>query len=400
MAFTPSDIHLNRYADLLINFALGSGEGIKKGEVIQCLVPDVAKPILLPLQRSILKSGGHPIIRFLPSGLDKEFYDLANRDQLTFFPKKYLRERVNLIDHSVAMLAEHDLHELKDTDPRKIILAAESKKKLRDWLNDKEYAGNFTWTLGLFGTEAMAKEAGLSLKEYWDQIIHACYLDEKDSIKSWRKVSTEIERVKEQLDSLKIQSLKVEADDIDLEIGIGEKRQWLGGGGRNIPSFEIFTSPDWRETNGRISFNQPLYRYGNLIQGINLKFKNGRVIEASAEKNQKLLEQMIAMPNADKLGEFSLTDSRLSRITKFMANTLYDENIGGKYGNTHIAIGMAYKDAYDGDPRKVKKAEWEKLGFNDSGEHCDMMSTTDRIVRAKLSDGSIRVIYRSGKFVV
>ena len=109
---------------------------------------------------------------------------------------------------------------------------------------------------------------------------------------------------------------------------------------------------------------------------------------------------MIARPNADKIGEYSLTDSRASRITKFMADTLFDENMGGKYGNTHLAVGMSYKDAYRGDPTKVKKPEWKTLGFNDSGEHCDIISTEDRTVTAILKDGSEKVIYRDGKFVV
>ncbi len=83
-----------------------------------------------------------------------------------------------------------------------------------------------------------------------------------------------------------------------------------------------------------------------------------------------------------------------------MANTLFDENVGGKYGNTHIAVGMSYKDAYDGDPIKVKKAEWEKMGFNDSGEHCDIISTEDRVVTAILKNGEEKIIYKNGRFVV
>jgi len=181
---------------------------------------------------------------------------------------------------------------------------------------------------------------------------------------------------------------------------LGEKRRWVGGSGRNIPSFEIFTSPDWRGTEGYISFNQPLYRYGKLITGIRLEFKQGQVIKADAKQNQDLLTQMIARPNADKVGEFSMTDAKMSRITKFMANTLYDENIGNHFGNTHIAVGMSYKDAYNGDPLKVKKSWWKKMGFNDSGEHCDIVSTSDRVITAILENGKQVVIFAEGKFQV
>ena len=107
---------------------------------------------------------------------------------------------------------------------------------------------------------------------------------------------------------------------------------------------------------------------------------------------------MVATENADKVGEFSLTDRRFSRITKFMAETLYDENVGGPFGNTHIALGSSYHDCYDGDPAGVPSAEWERLGFNESSVHTDIVSTSDRTVTATMRDGSERVIYAGGEF--
>ena len=107
---------------------------------------------------------------------------------------------------------------------------------------------------------------------------------------------------------------------------------------------------------------------------------------------------MIATTGADRVGEYSLTDARLSRITKFMANTLYDENVGGPYGNTHLAIGRAIHDCYDGDPATMSTQDWERLGFNDSVVHTDIVSTADREVTAVLRDGSSRTIYAGGQF--
>jgi len=98
------------------------------------------------------------------------------------------------------------------------------------------------------------------------------------------------------------------------------------------------------------------------------------------------------------VGEFSLTDKRFSRITRFMAHTLYDENVGGPFGNTHIALGRSYQDAYTGDPATVKAEDWERLGFNNSSVHTDIVSTTDRTVTAELRGGEQRVIYENGEF--
>jgi len=398
--YHPSAVILKNYADILVKFALNSGQGVKPNEVVHSLVPDVAKPMLIALQQSILEAKAHPLLQLIPTGLDKDFYRLANKTQLVFFPKKYLRTRADLINHSVGIIAETNLYELKNTPPQKIMESAEARKPYRDWLNNKEYAGKFTWTLALYATPAMAKEAGLTIKDYWQQIIKACFLDQKDPIRKWKKIFREQNRILSILNRLAINKIHLQAHGTNLWLTLGQKRRWVAGTGRNIPSFEIFTSPDWRGTNGFINFNQPLYRYGNLINNVRLQFSHGKVVKASASTGDRLLQEMLKRPNADKIGEYSLTDSRFSNITKFMANTLFDENIGGKYGNTHLAIGMSYKDAYDGNPKNVKKSEWKQLGFNDSGEHTDIISTADRTVTAILKDGSQKIIYQNGKFTI
>ena len=131
-----------------------------------------------------------------------------------------------------------------------------------------------------------------------------------------------------------------------------------------------------------------------------LTFADGRVTEASAEENERVLSEMIATEGADRIGEFSLTDRRFSRITRFMAHTLYDENVGGAFGNTHIAVGRSYQDAYAGDPSTVSDERWEQLGFNNSSVHTDIVSTTDRRVTARLRNGGERVIYSDGEFTL
>ncbi|MDP3790362.1 MAG: aminopeptidase, partial [Candidatus Omnitrophota bacterium] len=103
---------------------------------------------------------------------------------------------------------------------------------------------------------------------------------------------------------------------------------------------------------------------------------------------------------ADKIGEFSLTDSRLSRITKFMGETLFDENVGGKWGNTHLALGSAYKDSYPGDPAEVTDIGWKEMGYNESVIHTDIVATSRRTVTGTLPSGEKKVIYKDGKFVI
>lgn len=271
-------------------------------------------------------------------------------------------------------------------------------KFYRDAMDEKENKGKLTWTIGLYGTQAMADEAALSLEDYWRQIIKACFLDEDEPVKHWQTIFAQMEETRQKLNKLDIKKVHVTGKDVDLHISIGEKRKWVAGSGRNIPSFEIFTTPDWRGINGWIKFNQPLYYHGVVVNGIELEFKDGVVVSAKAAKNEKTLKDMLAVKNADRLGEFSMTDSRFSRITKFMANTLYDENIGGRYGNSHVALGNALQDAYDGDPSKMTKTQWKMLDFNDCALHTDIITKEDRVVVAELADGSKKIIYKDGMF--
>ena len=334
-------------------------------------------------------------------GFAEYFYDKATHNQLTDFPAPYFKGLVQIVDHRIAVLSDHDVHEMDNVDPKKMMLAQKSRKKVAEWFDKKENEGRYTWTLALYGTPSMAKEAGLNLEDYWKQIIDACYLDKPDPIAQWRKISGEVERVAKRLTDLHIKQLHVKGKDIDLQMTMGEKRRWLGGSGRNIPSFEVFTSPDWRGTNGWVRFNQPLYYYGPKVEDIRLEFKDGRVVNASAAKNEKLLKEMLSTDKgASQMGEYSLTDKRLSRITKFMAETLFDENMGGPYGNTHLAVGKSYHDTYTGNTSGMNKQLARQLGYNESAIHVDMISTTDRTATATLANGKRMVIYKDGQFTV
>ncbi|CAN5309348.1 aminopeptidase [soil metagenome] len=396
--YVPNQKIIQKYAELLVKFALNSGKGVQPGEVVQCNVPDVAKPLALALQNVILQCGAHPMIRLMPTGFDRDFYQNANDDQLTFFPSPFLKARTELIDHNISIIADVFPNDLKDVPPEKIMKALSSKGEYINWLDKKENQGKFTWTIGLWGTQAKADEVGLTLKEYWAQIIDACYLDKKDPVKEWTDIHNSQEFIKKTLNDMEIQWLHVQGEDADLHIQLGSDRIWNGGSGRNIPSFEIFTSPNWRGTHGWIRFNQPLYRYGQVIKNVRLELVDGLVTKAEATVGQTLLSEMLKTVNANKLGEYSLTDRRMSRITHVMAETLFDENISGPFGNTHLAIGRSYHDCFRGNPAEIEAEEWAERGFNHSAEHTDIISTTDRTVTATLKSGEKKVIYQDGQF--
>jgi aminopeptidase len=405
MPYTPSQLHLERYAHLLVDFALGNEGGISPGDVVQVNAPDNAKPLYVELCKAVWRAGGNVLASYQPAddehyNLSKAFYETASGDQLDFFAAAYSRGLIDQVDHLLHVSSSADPHALRDVDPATLLRHRRSRQPLSEWQDAKENAGRFSWTIGLYGTEGMAVEAGLPIEEYWAQIVKACFLDDEDPVARWRQVNAQIERYSQWLTDLSIDRVHVEGEDVDLWITIGEQRRWIGGGGRNIPSFEVFTSPDWRGTEGRIRFSEPLYAYGSLITGVELEFREGVVVSSRADENEPLLKEILASPGSDKVGEFSLTDARLSPIDRFMANTLFDENTGGPFGNTHVAVGKALHPCYDGDAASLTDADWERLGFNDSAVHTDIVSTTDRTVTAVLGDGEEQVIYTGGRFTL
>lgn len=398
--YKPKQEILEKYADVMVNFALGKGNGIKEKEVVHLQFDLPALPLAIEVYKKILQKNAYAIIKPNVESFAPIFYENAQDHQLEFFPENYMKSLVDTIDHRIYLIAEADPFLLKNVPPEKIMKANQSSVKMRKWLNEKENQGKLSWTLCLYGTEGQAKEAGLTLEEFWNQIINACFLEDENPIQTWQNAQNQINKTINWLNNLPIEKIHVEAKETDLWISLGEKRQWLGGRGANIPSFEIFTSPDWRGTNGKIYFDQPLYRYGNLIKDVRLEFKDGKVVSATASQNENLLQEMIKQENADKIGEYSLTDKRLSKISKFMANTLFDENFGGEFGNTHLAVGMSYHDTYIGEIAKMNEKDWEELGFNFSVVHTDIISTGDRTVTAIMKDGSEKIIYKDGMFIL
>jgi aminopeptidase len=399
--FRPSQELLNAYARVLVDFALGSGKGIARGDVVMISAGEEAKPLYVAVRDAVLRSGGTVIRDYSPSGAARSALEIASVEQLSTFHRAYYRGLAATIDHRIAILSTDDPFELDGIDPAKLLAGRRTSHPWREWLARKEGEGRYTWTLGLYGTPAMAKEARMSLASYWDEITKACFLDDPNPIKRWREVFREIARVKRRLDALAIERLHVEGDGVDLSITVGTERRWLGGTGRNIPSFEIFTSPDWRGTEGTIAFTEPLYRDGGMMKGVRLRFERGQIVEASAEANEEFLTAMIESdPGARRVGEVSLTDGRLSPITRFMAETLYDENRGGPQGNFHLAVGNAYRDAFTGDIAKLRSRDLAHLGFNTSTVHTDIVTTARRTVTATLPSGRTKVIYEDGRFTI
>lgn len=391
---------LEKYVDALWwGLTTARTKPYEKGDVIMIRYEAEALPLAELVFKKLIDEGMNPVPRLsLTPSMEKSFYGSGNDDQITFITPgdEDLNKKLNGL---IALLAPSSLTHLADVDPARIGKSAVARKFIRDIMEVREQEGELGWTLCSYPTKAMAESAGLSLEEFSDQIVKACYLDDEDPAARWNDVFNKAAEVKDWLNGLDIESYRIVSEGMDLTVLHGEMRQWIGVSGHNIPSFELFISPDWRGTSGVFYADQPSFRSGNYVEGVKLTFKNGVVTDISAKQGEEFVKKQLAMdPGASRLGEFSLTDRRFSRIDKFMANTLYDENYGGEFGNSHVAVGASYADTYAGDQTKLNAELKEKLGYNTSALHWDLVNTLDKTVYAKLKDGSEVVIYAKGEF--
>lgn len=397
-----TDLELAKYARTLWwGLTTARIKPYQRGDVILLRFDQGATPLAEAVFDLLIEKGMVPVPRQnLTSSMEVSFYGKGSDAQIKTVPPGD-RELMENLSGLISLIAPASLTHLSGTDPAKIGLAAVARKFLREIMEGREQTGAFGWTLCAYPTAEQARCAGLTVEEYAAQIKQACFLDAPDPEAKWMEIHAEVTRVKEALGKLDIKSLRIESANCDLTVTPGEARRWLGVSGHNIPSFEVFLSPDWRGTEGVYYADQPSYRSGNRVEGVRLIFKEGRVVESTAREGHDFVQKQLAMdPGAAQLGEFSLTDRRHSRINAFMASTLFDENFGGPFGNCHVAVGASYADTYAGDQAQLDAARKEALGFNDSALHWDLVNTEDKTVTATLQDGGSLVIYRSGEFIL
>lgn len=395
-----TDTQLERYADVLMwGLRTARSNPFKKGDVILVRFNLDAVGLAEKLERRLLEMGMNPVRRMNPTpDMEKNFFGLANRRQLVFDPPGEAELYRNL-NGSIFLHAPASITHLSTIDPKKISRFTLSKKFLRDILESREQAGLFGWTLCMIPTAELARHAGLAEKDYARQIVNACFLNRRDPVEQWKTVFKNAAAIKRRLNSMSVSHYHVESARVDLKITPGDQRQWIGISGHNIPSFELFVSPDWRGTSGVYFADQPSYRSGNLVKGVRLTFKKGVAVEVESETGADFVRKQLKMDRgASRLGEFSLTDRRFSKINRFMANTLFDENFGGRWGNCHVALGASYADTYSGNVQSLTKAKKTRLGFNDSALHWDLVNTEKKRVVAHLSGGGRTTIYENGCF--
>jgi aminopeptidase len=391
---------LKKYAEMLWwGLSTARTKPYEPGDYVLLRFDPDAMPLAEAMFDLLMDKGINPIPRQnLSSNMEVSFYGKGNDSQLTAIPSGD-REFIGGLNGLISLIAPASLTHLQNIDSKRIGQAAVARRFMRDIMEKREQTGEFGWTLCIYPTPALAEAAKLSMADFKAQVVKACYLDDDNPPARWNDIFKEAEKVKAWLNNLTIEHLRIQSKDTDLIVVPGEQRRWLGVSGHNIPSFEIFLSPDWRGTEGVYYADQPSFRSGNFVEGVRLTFEKGVAVKTEAKTGGDFVAKQLTLDEgANRLGEFSLTDRRFSKINAFMANTLFDENFGGPQGNCHVAVGASYADTFSGDQSTLDEGLKKQLGFNDSALHWDLVNTQQKTVTATLKGGKELVIYTDGEF--
>jgi aminopeptidase len=359
-----------KLAHLILHYSVN----LKENEIIEIRGPMSSAPLLKQLYIEALKIGAYPNINLHLDEHSYLFMNYANRDQLQFIHKTALvsMETTNAI---VSIDSPMNSRDLTNIDPKKIAKRSEAARILKDIMFEREKKGELRWNLSPYPTYSMAQDAEMSFEEFSQFVYKACKLHEDNPVLAWENIAKKQQQIIDKIKEKKF--LHYKGKNTDLKISV-ENRRWVNcKGTHNLPDGEIFTSPIEESAEGHIYFDIPTSFMGNEVKGLYLAFEKGRIVEARAEKGEKILQEIIKTDEgASKVGEiaFGLNDS-INIATK---NILFDEKIGQ---TMHLALGSSYPEAG---------------GLNKSAIHWDLIKD----MRESEVYFDNELLYKNGDFIV
>lgn len=300
---------------------------------------------------------------------------------------------------------------LANEDPDKVARANRARSAAYRPAMELITGSVINWSLVPAATPAWAAavfpgdEPAVALARLWDAIFAATRVDAPDPVAAWRDHNAALKARRDMLNARRYAALHFRGPGTDLRVGLGQGHAWMGGaspakngitGNPNIPTEEVFTTPDWRMTEGVVSATKPLSYQGTLIRDIRVRFEAGRIVEAQAATGGAVLDRMIGTDEgARQLGEVALVPNSnpIARSGVLFLNTLFDENAA-----SHIALGQAYSKCFvDQD---LSEADLAARGANRSLIHVDwMIGSAETEVDGIDADGRAEPLMRGGEWV-
>jgi aminopeptidase len=351
------DIRSEKLAAVLLNHSLK----VKAGENLIIRSNYNGKPLVDEVYKQAIKAGLNVFTHVVINEHTKFFMENASEEQFED-ANKFLEAAYEKADAFVVIESPDNVKHLSKVDSEKNMKYNKTASHMSKMIMEKR------WVMTNFPTHSFAQEADMSLEEYENMLFDATLVDYQQMDKAMDKIIDIFD---------KAETVRIVGKDTDLTFSIKSRKGIKCSGTNNIPDGEVFYAPITDSANGHIYYEFPAIKYGVQVDGIRLEFKDGKVVKATAEKNEEFLNKMLDTDEGARfIGEFGIGLNY--GIQKFIKNILFDEKIGG---TIHLAVGNAYEDSG---------------GENRSMIHWDMIKEL-RIDGAIYVDG--RLVQQNGTFI-
>lgn len=366
------DIRVEKMARILVDYSTA----VKNGDRVMIEATTAAEPLVRAVYQRVLERGGNPHLLLSLPDQEEIFFRAAGDDQLDFVPA-FHKMAADTFDVRIRIYSETNTRQLSHVDPVRAQRRQKAVAQIQASVFQRAADGKLRWISTQFPTQAYAMDADMGWNDYQDYVFRACHADADtaDPVAHWKGI--------EQAQAGTIARIQghdrviVKGPNADLSLSIKGRTFLNSCGIHNLPDGEIYTGPVENSVNGWVRFTYPAIYNGRSVEGVELVFEQGKVVKATAAKNQEFLEQMLnSDTGARYLGEFAIgTNFQIDRFTR---NILYDEKIGGTF---HMALGASYP---------------ETGGQNRSAIHWDMICDLRHQSEIRV-DGEL--FYRDGQFV-
>lgn len=399
---------LQKYAELIVKV----GVNVQPGqEVILYINVDQQHLAHLIVKEAYKAGAGKVMIKWSDTFAQREFLEHASDEFLENVPEFAKEEAQYIADHRCCRISvmSEDPGAFGGIDQKRVAAYQSANGKALMPVRQATQNNDLSWTVVAAASPAWAERVFPDLKgetavdRLWEEIFKTTRIDREDPIQAWKDHDAKLHEKEDWLNKEQFSALHYTSPRTDLTIGLPENHVWEGGGSKNaagiefmanMPTEECFTAPDNRRIDGYVTSTKPLSYAGNILENMKFTFKDGKVVEATAEKGQAVLDHLLETDEGVRsLGEVSLVPdpSPISQSGITFFNTLFDEN-----ASDHLALGAAYPFNVQGGT-KMSKDQLKAKGINFSQAHVDfMVGSADMNIDGIKKDGTIVPVFRNG----
>ena len=399
---------LQKYAELIVKV----GVNVQPGQEVVLYINVEQQHLAHLIVKEAYKAGaGKVMIKWSDTFAQREFLEHASDEFLENVPEFAKEEAQYIADHRCCRISvmSEDPGAFGGIDQKRVAAYQSANGKALMPVRQATQNNDLSWTVVAAASPAWAERVFPDLKgeaavdRLWEEIFKTTRIDREDPIQAWKDHDTKLHEKEDWLNKEQFSALHYTSPRTDLTIGLPENHVWEGGGSKNaagiefmanMPTEECFTAPDNRRIDGYVTSTKPLSYAGNILENMKFTFKDGKVVEATAEKGQAVLNHLLETDEGVRsLGEVSLVPdpSPISQSGITFFNTLFDEN-----ASDHLALGAAYPFNVQGGT-KMNKDQLKAKGINFSQAHVDfMVGSADMNIDGIKKDGTIVPVFRNG----